>query len=224
MTKGQLFIKAITKLISGFAIIGALLFIPAGTWHYWQAWLFILLLLIPMLLVGMLLLFKSPELLKKRLNSKEKEQEQKAVVLFSTLMFFASFLLAGFDRRYGWSDLPLWLVIVAATVMLCGYAVYAEVMRENAYLSRTVEIQNEQKVISTGLYGIVRHPMYAATLVLYMSMPLVLGSWPALIPMLLYPLIIIKRILNEEQVLSTGLQGYTEYKQKVKYRLIPFIW
>lgn len=224
MNKKQLFFRAITKLISGFVVIGALLFLPAGTWHYWQAWLFILLLMVPMLFVGMHLLKKSPELLMKRLNSKEQEAEQKMVVVFSALMFVCSFLLAGFDHRYGWSGLPTWFVVVASIVMLCGYGLYAEVMMENAFLSRTVEIQNEQKVISTGLYGIVRHPMYAATLVLYLSMPLVLGSWIALLPMLFYPIIIRKRILNEEQVLSTGLEGYTEYMQQVKYRLIPFIW
>ena len=224
MTRKQLLFKALAKLIIGFVVIGALLFGAAGTWHYWQAWLFMVLLLVPMLVVSVLLLLKAPDLLQKRLSSKEQEKEQKVVVALSSLMFIACFLLAGFNQRYGWPQLPLWLVMVASVIMLCGYGLYAEVMRENAYLSRTVEIQENQRVISTGLYGVVRHPMYAATLLLYLAMPLVLGSWIALLPMLFYPLIIRKRIINEEQVLDAGLPGYTEYKQKVKYRIIPFVW
>ena len=160
----------------------------------------------------------------KRLSSKEQEKAQRQVVALSALMFIAGFLLAGFDQRFGWSEMPAWVVAIAAVVMLCGYGLYAEVMRENAFLSRTVEVQENQKVISTGLYGIVRHPMYAATLVLYLAMPIVLGSWVALIPFLAYPLIIARRIRNEEQVLEEGLAGYREYEQQVRYRLIPFIW
>lgn len=224
MTRKQLLIRALAKLISGFAVMGALLFIPAGTWHFWQAWLFIILLLVPMSIVMVFLLLKAPDLLQKRLNSKEQEKEQKVVVALSALMFIASFLLAGFNQRYDWPQLPLWLVVVASVGMLLGYGLFAEVMRENAYLSRTVEIQANQHVVSTGLYGIVRHPMYAATLLLYLSMPLVLGSWIALLPMLVYPLIISKRIINEEKVLDAGLPGYIEYKQQVKYRIIPFVW
>ena len=224
MTRKQLLFKALAKLIIGFVVIGSLLLGAAGTWHYWQAWLFMVLLLVPMLVVSVLLLLKAPDLLQKRLSSKEQEKEQKVVVALSSLMFISCFLLAGFNQRYGWPQLPLWLVMVASVMMLCGYGLYAEVMRENAYLSRTVEIQENQKVISTGLYGVVRHPMYAATLLLYLAMPLVLGSWIALLPMLFYPLIIRKRIINEEQVLDAGLLGYTEYKQKVKYRIIPFVW
>ena len=204
--------------------MGLLLFLPAGSWGYWQAWLFLGLLFVPMTCVATWLLVREPELLAKRLSSKEQEKAQRQVVALSALMFIAGFLLAGFDQRFGWSEMPAWVVAVAAVVMLCGYGLYAEVMRENAYLSRTVEVQENQKVISTGLYGIVRHPMYAATLVLYLAMPIVLGSWVALIPFLSYPFIIARRIRNEEQVLEEGLAGYREYEQQVRYRLIPFIW
>ena len=204
--------------------MGLLLFLPAGSWGYWQAWLFLGLLFVPMTCVAIWLLVREPELLAKRLSSKEQEKAQRQVVALSALMFVAGFLLAGFDQRFGWSEMPAWVVAIAAVVMLCGYGLYAEVMRENAYLSRTVEVQENQKVISTGLYGIVRHPMYAATLVLYLAMPIVLGSWVALIPFLAYPFIIARRILNEEHVLEEGLTGYCEYEQQVRYRLIPFIW
>ena len=224
MKRSALAWQALAKGVGGLAVIALLLFLPAGSWGYWQAWLFIGLLFVPMTCVAIWLLVREPELLAKRLSSKEQEKAQRQVVALSALMFIAGFLLAGFDQRYGWSEMPAWVVAIAAVVMLCGYGLYAEVMRENAFLSRTVEVQDNQKVISTGLYGIVRHPMYAATLVLYLAMPIVLGSWVALIPFLAYPFIIARRIRNEEQVLEEGLAGYREYEQQVRYRLIPFIW
>lgn len=224
MRRATLAWQALAKGIGGLTVMGLLLFLPAGSWGYWQAWLFLGLLFVPMTCVATWLLVREPELLAKRLSSKEQEKAQRQVVALSALMFVAGFLLAGFDQRFGWSEMPAWVVAIAAVVMLCGYGLYAEVMRENAFLSRTVEVQENQKVISTGLYGIVRHPMYAATLVLYLAMPIVLGSWVALIPFLAYPLIIARRIRNEEQVLEEGLAGYREYEQQVRYRLIPFIW
>ncbi|MGM9783299.1 MAG: methyltransferase family protein [Paludibacteraceae bacterium] len=224
MKRSALAWQALAKGVGGLAVMALLLFLPAGSWGYWQAWLFIGLLFVPMTCVATWLLVREPELLAKRLSSKEQEKAQRQVVALSALMFVAGFLLAGFDQRYGWSEMPAWVVAIAAVVMVCGYGLYAEVMRENAYLSRTVEVQENQKVISTGLYGIVRHPMYAATLVLYLAMPIVLGSWVALIPFLAYPFIIARRIRNEEQVLEEGLTGYCEYEQQVRYRLIPFIW
>ena len=224
MKRSALARQALAKGVGGLAVMGLLLFLPAGSWGYWQAWLFLGLLFVPMTCQATWLLVREPELLEKRLQSKEQEKEQRHVVALSALMFVAGFLLAGFDQRYGWSEMPAWVVAVAAVLMLCGYGLYAEVIRENAYLSRTVEVQENQRVVSTGLYGVVRHPMYAATLVLYLSMPLVLGSWVALVPFLAYPFVIARRIRNEEQVLERGLEGYTEYKQQVRYRLIPFIW
>ena len=224
MKRSALAWQALAKGIGGLAVMVLLLFLPAGSWGYWQAWLFLGLLFVPMTCVAIWLLVREPELLAKRLSSKEQEKAQRQVVALSALMFVAGFLLAGFDQRYGWSEMPAWVVAIAAVVMVCGYGLYAEVMRENAFLSRTVEVQENQKVISTGLYGIVRHPMYAATLVLYLAMPIVLGSWVALIPFLAYPLIIARRIRNEEQVLEEGLAGYREYEQQVRYRLVPFIW
>ena len=224
MRRAALALQALAKGVGGLAVMGLLLFLPAGSWGYWQAWLFLGLLFVPMTCVATWLLVREPELLAKRLSSKEQEKAQRQVVALSALMFVAGFLLAGFDQRFGWSEMPAWVVAIAAVLMLCGYGLYAEVMRENAYLSRTVEVQENQKVISTGLYGIVRHPMYAATLVLYLAMPIVLGSWVALIPFLAYPFIIARRIRNEEQVLEEGLTGYREYEQQVRYRLIPFIW
>ena len=220
----KLFISAVTKLIIGAVFIGAMLFLPAWTIDYPGAWLFIAVLFVPMLVLGAFLFIKSPDLLKKRLDSKEKEKTQKGVVALSGLMFPIGFALSALDFRFGWSSVPLWLVIVASVLFLMGYAMYAEVMRENAYLSRTVEIQENQKVISTGLYGIVRHPMYLATLFMFLPIPLILGSFWGLIPFAAYPFIIVARTINEEKVLTEGLDGYTEYKQKVKYRLIPFIW
>ena len=224
MKRSALAWQALAKGVGGLAVMALLLFLPAGSWGYWQAWVFIGLLFVPMPCVATWLLVREPELLAKRLSSKEQEKAQRQVVALSALMFVAGFLLAGFDQRFGWSEMPAWVVAIAAVVMVCGYGLYAEVMRENAYLSRTVEVQENQKVISTGLYGIVRHPMYAATLVLYLAMPIVLGSWVALIPFLAYPFIIARRIRNEEHVLEEGLAGYCEYEQQVRYRLIPFIW
>jgi len=224
MTKKQLLISATTKFLAGLVLMGLVLFLPAGTWNYPNAWLFLGLLFLPMLLLGILLFVKAPELLKKRLQSKEKESTQKGVVAASGLMFLGSFVLAGLDFRFGWTHVPGWMVTAAAILLLASYGMYGEVMRENAYLSRTVEVQEDQKVIDTGLYGVIRHPMYTATIFLFLAMPLVLGSWIAFGVMLLYPIAIVMRIGNEETVLEEGLQGYTEYKKKVKYRLIPFVW
>lgn len=220
----KLLMHALLKFVFGIVFMGAVLFLPAGTLQYPNAWLFMALLFIPMLLLGAVLFCKAPQLLKKRLNSKEKEKTQAWVITLSSVMFLASFVLAGLDFRFGWSNIPWWGVAIAAVLQLAAYALYAEVMRENAYLSRTVEVQEDQKVIDTGLYGIVRHPMYAATVLLYLAMPVVLGSWYAFLVMLLYPILIVFRIHNEEKVLEAGLAGYAEYKKKVKYRLIPFVW
>ena len=220
----KLFLSAIIKFLLGLILIGAMLFLPAWTLDYPGAWLFIALLFIPMLIMGAVLFIKAPELLKKRLNNKEKEKAQKGVLTLSGLMFPIGFILSAVDFRFGWSRVPIWLALISSALFLVGYATYAEVMRENAYLSRTVEVQENQKVISTGLYGIVRHPMYLATLLMFLPMPLILGSFWGIIPFLLYPVLIIVRILNEEKILEDGLLGYKEYKTKVKYRLIPFIW
>ena len=224
MSKFKLLINALSKFLLGIALIIMLLFLPAGTFNYINAWIFIGILFIPMLFLGIILFIKSPELLQKRLNSKEKEKTQKNVVGFAALMFLASFLIAGFDYRYGWTSVSLWCVILASVILLVSYALYAEVMRENIYLSRTIEVQENQKVIDTGLYGIIRHPMYAVTIWLFLSIPVVLGSWWALLCMAPYPFLIAIRILNEEKVLENNLSGYKEYKAKVKYRLVPFIW
>lgn len=217
-------IRALTKYLAGLVLVALLLFVPAGSLAYPNGWLFISLLFIPMLVLGFVLLFKAPELLEKRLNAKEEQGEQRKVVGLSALLFLAGFVTAALDFRFGWSQLPGWLVLAASAVLLLSYGMYAEVMRENAYLSRTVEIQENQKVIDTGLYGIIRHPMYTSTILLFLSIPLVLGSGVAFLLFLAYPVLIAKRIRNEEQVLEEGLAGYLEYKQKVKYRLIPFIW
>lgn len=222
--KGKLLVNALVKFLCGILLIGVVLFLPAGTFCYPNAWLFMALLFIPMLLFGAILFLKAPKLLRKRLNSKEKETAQTGIVAASALMFVLSFVAAGLDFRFEWSNVPAWLVISAAVIQLASYGLYAEVMRENAYLSRTVEVQENQKVVDTGLYGIIRHPMYTATILLFLAMPLVLGSWIAFVIMLSYPAIIIFRIRNEEKVLEQGLAGYKEYKQKVKYRLIPFVW
>ena len=224
MKKSELAAKALTKYLMGLLCVILLLFIPAGTIHYRNGWLFIGLLFAPMLVLGIVLLFKSPELLEKRLNAKEEQGEQQKVVGLSALLFLAGFIIAALDYRFGWSQISGWLVLAASAVLLLSYGMYAEVMRENAYLSRTVEIQENQKVIDTGLYGIVRHPMYTSTILLFLSIPLVLGSFIAFVVFLAYPVLIARRIRNEEQVLEKGLAGYREYKQKVKYRLIPFIW
>ena len=223
MTK-KLFFQALAKFVVGLAITMALLFIPAGTFGYWQAWLFIGILFIPMLIVGIVLMNCNPELLRKRLEAKEKENEQKSVVAMSSLLFMAMFVIAGLNHRFDWWILPDWLVIVAAAIFLLGYAMYAEVMRENVWLSRTVEVQDNQQVVDTGLYGIVRHPMYSSTLILFLTMPLVLASLWSFVIMLLYVPVVVKRIQNEEMVLKQELRGYKEYIQRVHYRLVPFIW
>ena len=221
---GKEFGQAMVKFLSGLLLVGALLFLPAGTWDYWQAWLLIGILFVPMFLAGLVLMKKNPDLLRKRLNAKEEQAEQKTVIALSGLMFLAAFLLAGLNRRFGWCVLPAWASWAAAAVFLLAYALYAEVLRENAYLSRTIEVQEGQKVVDTGLYGIVRHPMYAVTLFLFLSMPLVLACPYSFAVMLVYIPIIVKRIRNEEDVLEEGLAGYAEYKQRVKYRLVPGIW
>lgn len=222
--KAKLLLQAAVKYLVGLLMVGALLFLPAGTIRFWNAWLFFTLLFIPILIMGIVMLCKAPELLQKRLNGKEKEAEQKTVTKLSRLMFLLGFIAAGLDHRFGWTSVPIWLTAAAAVLLLLSYGIYAEVMRENAYLSRTVEVQEGQKVIDTGLYGMIRHPMYTATIFLFLSIPLVLGSWISFLIFLVYPVIIVRRIRNEEAVLEVGLPGYAEYKQRVRYRLIPFIW
>ena len=220
----KLFFQAITKFILGVILIGLLIFWPANTINYWNGWLFMGLLFIPMFIAGIVMMIKSPELLKKRLNAKEKENEQKDVIKLSALMFLAGFIIAGLNYRYSWIVLPNSVVIVSSVLFILAYIIYAEVLRENTYLSRTIEVQENQKVVDTGLYGIVRHPMYAATILLFLSMPLVLGSIISFAIFLVYPFIIAKRIKNEEEVLERELKGYSEYKKKVKYKMIPFVW
>lgn len=220
----KLFFEALAKFICGLLMVGLLIFLPAGTFRYSCGWLLIAILFVPMLIAGFVMLAKSPAFLKKRLDAREKQSAQKGVLAFSGLMFVAGFVVAGLDFRFGWSYMPPWVTVCAAVLFLIAYALYAEVMRENAYLSRTVKVEEGQTVVDTGLYGIVRHPMYAATLLLFMMIPLVLGSWYALIPFGLYPVIIIVRLKDEEVLLTRELSGYPEYKKKVKYRLIPFIW
>ena len=220
----KLFVQAVTRFLAGLLIVGLLLFLPAGTFAFWQAWLLIFILFVPMFIAGLILMKKSPDLLRKRLNAKEEQTEQKTVILLSGLMFLAAFIAAGLNIRFGWIALPGAVSFAAAIVFLLAYVLYAEVMRENAYLSRTVEVQENQKVIDTGLYGIVRHPMYMSTLLLFLAMPLVLGSVISFAIMLAYIPIISKRIRNEEQVLEEGLEGYREYKQRVRYKVIPFVW
>ncbi len=220
----KLFIQAITKYFSGIILFSVLLFIPAGTLNYWNAWLLIGILFIPMLIVGIVLAIRNPALLRKRLNAKEKEAEQKSVILLSALMFVCGLVIAGLNYRYQWLVLPKWLVLAATAFFLFAYLLYIEVLRENTYLSRTIEVQADHKVVDTGLYGIVRHPMYASTVLLFLSMPLVLGSFFSFLIFLIYPAIMVKRIRNEEEVLEKSLEGYSEYKKRVKYRLIPFIW
>lgn len=220
----KLFFQALVKFILGAVLVGLLVFLPAGTFAFFNGWLFMGILLIPMFLAGIVMMFKNPQLLEKRLNAKEKQQDQSIVVKLSGLMFVVGFILAGLGVRLEWYILPKSVVLGAAVVFLAAYVLYAEVLKENTYLSRTIEVQENQKVIDTGLYGIVRHPMYSATLLLFLSMPLVLGSVYSFIIFLAYPLIIAKRIKGEENFLEKELTGYREYKQKVKYRLIPFIW
>ena len=224
MKTSRLLAQGLLKMLSGMLIVGLVLFLPAGSWNYFNGWLFCGLLFLPMLVLGALLLWKAPALLEKRLNTKEQEKTQMAVVAVSSLLFLAAFVAAGLDFRFGWTHVPIWLVCLAAVLQLAAYGLYAEVMRENAWLSRTVEVQENQKVIDTGLYGIIRHPMYTATILLFLAMSLVLGSWVSFAIMLLYPVVIVFRIRNEEQVLEAGLAGYREYKQRVRCRLLPFIW
>ncbi len=220
----KLILRATAKYGLGLIVLSALLFLPAGSFGYFGAWLFLALLSIPMLIMGIVLFCKSPALLEKRLDGKEKEKTQRGVIALSGLMFPAGFVLSALDFRFGWSSVPLWTTAVSSALFLIGYGLYAEVMWENAYLSRTVEIQKNQTVISTGLYGIVRHPMYLATLLMFLPLPLILGSLWGLIPFAIYPVLLVIRIFNEEKILTAELMGYADYKTKVKYRLIPFIW
>ena len=220
----KLFIQAISKFLLGFVLIGLLIFLPAGTFSFFNGWLFMVILFVPMFFAGIVMLFKNPDLLKSRLDAKEKQREQSVVIKLSGLMFLAGFIVAGLNYRFDWLMLPKGVSIGASAVFLVAYILYAEVLRENTYLSRTIEVKENQKVIDTGLYGIVRHPMYSVTLLLFLSMPLVLGSIYSFLVFLAYPFIIAKRIKGEEEFLEKELDGYSEYKQKVRYRLIPFIW
>ncbi len=223
-TDRQLFKKAITRFLAGLVIVSLLLFVPAWSFRFWQAWLLIGILFVPMFIAGLVMLRKNPALLQKRLNAREEQGEQKAVILLSGIMFLGAFIVAGLNYRFRWIVLPSAVSWIAAAVFLAAYALYAEVLRENEYLSRTIEIQKDQKVIDTGLYGIVRHPMYMVTVFLFFSIPLILGSLLSFVIMLVYIPIIVKRIRNEEKILGEGLPGYAEYKTRVRYRLLPFIW
>ena len=220
----KLLLNALTKYLCGFLLMGVLLFLPAGTLCFPNGWLFCGLLFIPMLILGIVLFCNAPELLEKRLRTKETQTAQKQVIGLSFLMFVGGFVLAGLDFRFGWTHVPKWLVILSSAVLLVSYGLYAEVMRENAWLSRSVEVQQGQQVVDTGLYGIVRHPMYAVTTILFLSMPLVLGSWIAFVIFLVYPALLVKRIKSEEALLEAELPGYQDYQKKVTYRMIPFIW
>ena len=220
----KLLAEALIKFICGLLLVGLLIFLPAGTLCYTYGWLLMGLLFVPMLIAGFVMFFKSPDFLRKRLDAKEKQGTQKGVVAASGLMFIAAFVVAGLDHRFGWSRIPGWVTVVASVLFLLDYAMYAEVMCENAFLSRTIKVEQDQTVVDTGLYGIVRHPMYAVTIDLFMLMPLILGSWYALIPMAVYPVVIVVRLTAEEELLTKELPGYADYKKKVKYRLLPFIW
>ena len=220
----KLFFEAIIKFISGFIIVGLLLFIPAGTIYYFNGLLFMALLFIPMFIAGIIMLFLNPELLRRRLNAKEKESEQKEVLLFSAIMFISGFIIAGLNYRYNWIILPNIVTIISSVIFILSYIMYAEILRENSFLLRTIEVDNNQKLVDTGMYGIVRHPMYLITIILFLSMPLILNSIVSFIIFLIYPIIIVKRINNEEKVLAKDLKGYPEYQKKVKYKLIPYIW
>lgn len=220
----KLFFEAIMKYLLGVILVGVLIFLPAGTFIYWNGWLFMALLFIPMFIVGIVMMIKSPDLLKSRLNAKENESQQKEVVAISGLMFLVGFIIAGLNFRFNWLVLPKGFVIVGSLIFLISYLVYAEVLRENVFLLRTIEVKEGQKLVDTGLYGIVRHPMYTATIFLFLSMPLILGSLYSFLIFLVYPFVIVKRIKNEEKVLEKDLVGYKEYKEKVKFRLFPFIW
>lgn len=220
----KLMASASIKFLLGLVLVGLFIFLPAGTMDYPCGWLLMAALFVPMFIAGVVMAVCSPALLKKRLDAKEKEDEQKSVVAMSGVMFIAAFVVAGLNHRYSWSVLPSWAVWVAVALFLLSYLMYARVLRKNAYLSRTIEVQQGQKVVDTGLYGIVRHPMYSATILLFLSMPLVLGSLPSFVIMLAYIPLIVKRIRNEETVLLEGLDGYADYCRKVKYRIIPFVW
>ena len=220
----KLFFKAITKFVFGVILVGILLFIPAGTFNYWNAWLFMGLLFIPMFLVGIILMIKNPMLLKRRLDVKEKEADQKEVIVYSGIMFLFGFVVAGLNYRFSWIILSNIIIITASILFIISYILYAEVLRENTFLSRTIKVEKNQKVVDNGLYGVVRHPMYSITLILFLTMPLILGSIISFVIFLIYPFIISKRIKNEEEVLEKELDGYKEYKKKVKYRLIPYVW
>ena len=219
----KLFTQAIIKFLGGLLIVGLLLFLPAGTFVWWQAWLLMGILFVPMFIAGLIMMRRSPDLLRKRLDVKEEENEQKTVIVLSGIMFLAAFIGAGLNYRFGWIVLPAWVSWVAAVLFLLAYVLYAEVLRENVWLSRTVEVQENQKVVDTGLYGIVRHPMYMTTLLLFLSMPLVLGCVISFVIILLYIPIIAKRIRNEERVLEGGLEGYAEYKKRIRYQVLPFV-
>ena len=220
----KLLVNALIKFSCGLLLVGLLLFLPAGTFCYPYGWFFVGLLFIPMLIAGIIMFIKNPAFLAKRLDAKEKQAAQKGVLAFSGLMFIAGFVVAGLDFRFGWSEMPLWVTVTASALFLIAYLLYAEVMRENAYLSRTVKVEQGQTVVDTGLYGIVRHPMYAVTILLFLMIPVILGSWYALIAFAFYPAIIVVRLKDEEELLSRELAGYEDYKKKVKYRLIPFVW
>lgn len=220
----KLFFEAIIKIILGVVLVGLLIFLPAGTLNYFNGWLLMGILFIPMFIAGIVMMIKNPELLKRRLDAKEKIGEQKNVIKLSGLMFVLGFIIAGLDYRYSLLPLPSFISIIGSILFIISYVLYAEVLRENTYLSRTIKVEKNQKVIDTGLYSIVRHPMYMATLILFLSMPLVLGSIISFLVFLIYPFIIIKRLKNEEEFLEKELDGYSEYKKKVKYRLIPFIY
>lgn len=217
-------VQALIKFVSGLIMVILLIFVPAGTLHYINGWILTGILFIPMLIIGIVMSVKNPELLEKRLNAKEKDSGQKNIIRFSGIIFLTGFIIAGLNYRFRWLIVPQWTVIISSIVFLLSYAMYAEVLRENTYLSRTVEIQENQKIIDTGLYGIIRHPMYTATIIMFLSIPLVLGSFHSFVIFLLYPVIIVMRLSNEEKFLENNLDGYSQYKNKVKYRLIPFIW
>ena len=220
----KLLLNALIKFLIGLLLVGLLIFLPAGTLAYPGGLLFLCLLFIPMLVMGIVMLARARDLLAKRLDAKEKQAAQKGVQSLSGLVFIAGFVLAGLDFRFSWSDVPLPVVIAASVIFLLGYGLYAEVMRENAYLSRTVKVEEGQTVVSTGLYGIVRHPMYTASILMFLSIPLIMGSWYALIPFTFYPVLMVVRIKDEEKLLTAELAGYEEYKRKVRYRMIPFVW